>query len=120
MDRKALLAQLLAATESIDRVSSGEVSLSEFLSQYDNFYHRAALDGHEPGADFHRFLKENAKFVALHREVQAIIDLLFIPSGEEVVDYQSAGRIDADTALRRLSTVANEHGARSLIEELRA
>ena len=116
MDPRAFREEMLAATESIDRLSKGEVGLAEFLAVYDNFYHRGALDGHESSPDLHRFLREHAKIVEFHREVQQVLDALYIPSGTNVPDYRSIGRLAPDTAVSRIRELAYEHHVRRLIE----
>jgi hypothetical protein len=53
----------------IARCAQGELPFTEFVKQYDSFYPRYALDGHEASPAELEILHRHARRVALHREV---------------------------------------------------
>ena len=111
-----LLADLLRATECVDRLARGELEMSDFLREYDDHYHSAALDGHEGHREELATLQPQ---VLLHEQVQATLDLLAPPGMEEDPAYLAAGRISRAEAARRLREIAEAGQVQALLEDLR-
>lgn len=118
MSRAELLRDLLAASEAVRQLVSGRISMQDFIGLYDDYYHAAALDGHENSPELGEFIKAEQPLVALHADVQRILDKSY--TGPGVVAYEAAGRIDLQEAQRRIEQTARDHNLSRLVEELRA
>ena len=104
--------ELLSASKFVQAVASGEVEFQQFVALYDNYYYSAALDGHEGGAEYLAFLKENRSLVALHKQVQTVLDKVYVsPSGENPVAVP-AGRLSAQEAEQEIRKLVNKSGLR--------
>lgn len=117
MSRGELLKGMLAASETVCQLVEGRISMQDFIRSYDDYYYAAALDGHEDVPDL-RELINSEPLVGLHAEVQRILNLMY--SGPEKAAYESAGRIDAEEARRRVVATAEDRALASLVDGLRA
>lgn len=102
--------ELLSASKIVQALASGEMDFQQFVALYDNYYYSAALDGHEGGAEYLKFLDENRSLVALHEQVQMVLDKIYIsPSGEDPV-AAPAGRLSAHEAEQEIINLVNRSG----------
>lgn len=102
--------ELLSATKFAQALASGEVDFQQFVTLYDNYYYSAALDGHEGGAEYLKFLQENRLLVALHEQVQRVLDKVYVsPSGEDPA-AAPAGRLSIREAEQEIIKLVNTSG----------
>lgn len=111
------LSDLLRATELVERTARNDISLENFRAEYDDYYYAAALDGHEGGV-VGELLPTIRPVVELHRDVQTILDAVYLPEHGPALEYEAAGRINAAEAQRRLSGLASSHDLAQLLSEL--
>lgn len=111
------LSDLLRATELVERVTRSDISIENFQAEYDDYYYAAALDGHEGGV-VGALLPTIRPVVELHRDVQTILDAVYLPQHGLALKYEAAGRINAAEAKRRLMGLASSHDLAQLISAL--
>ena len=106
MDLEPLIVALDQHDHLLRSVAAGELSVSQFLEQYDNFYWTYALDGHEaePGVGT---LTALASRIEPHRRVaEEVLAVLTSESLASQPAYQSTGRIGQHEASERLKLIA--------------
>ena len=85
-------AELLAALDVHDRLLSrcalGEMTYPQFEAEYDNFYERWALDGHESDPAGQAKLAQHADRIRVHRRVWE--EVLVRATSEELARYPQA------------------------------
>ena len=76
------------ATQLVIDAATEQIKFSEFLGEYDNFYHRAALDGHENSDVVDKLRKQFKSIVELHARVQFdVVDQYYVPPSGTSVAY---------------------------------
>jgi hypothetical protein len=91
--------------ELVRRCVEGDLAFEAFVAEYDNFYDRYALDGHEGGGE----LPGDHGAVDFHRKVRDEV-LYPVCSGTDAKldEYRSAGRIGPGEAVARLAKLVAE------------
>jgi hypothetical protein len=91
--------------------NNGEISFQEFLSKYDNFYMKFALDGHESDEEELDLLHRHKSKIKLHKNVWELIIAGGLCSEEDAVkeEFIKNGRFGNTEGLRRLKLIANEY-----------
>jgi len=91
---------------------AGAIGFGEFCDQYDSFYWRYALDGHESDQAERGLFDRYRARVELHRVIaHEILTKVCSDADTELDSYKSAerfGPIEAVKRLRRLVTVADD------------
>ncbi len=121
MRETELLQALRCATDLLSKVQRGELSFSEFVAQYANFYYTAALDGHESDSSERKTLADHEIVVELHGRVQQeIIDLLYPVGLVSSAEVQRAGRLDPVAAEKALAKLLGSYDLVSLSNRLKS
>lgn len=93
-DHDALIAKCLA----------GRISFQQFLAEYDSFYWRFALDGHESDDEERDLLSSRAERIRLHRDLdERILSKLAADSDALKPEYVQAGRIGSAEAFEEMT-----------------
>lgn len=93
----------------VQRCISGDLSLDEFVRQYDNFPLAYALDGHESDPDEEAMLKRHAIRIGFHLGVMQSLSGLCSEDDAKNPSYIKAGRISPLVALQRLKAFAGKY-----------
>lgn len=115
---REFLSELTEATEDIARLFDGAITFAEFVDAYGNYFHAAALDGHEGTvpAELDALVPG---VIRLHADVQHLLDRLHPPIAPTPDPYPwDATRLDeaeAETAIGSLSAV---HDAPEIVQLL--
>ena len=106
-----LVATLDLFDQLVCRVLSGDLPFREFESQYDTFYVRYALDGHESDRAERALFEAYEERIALHREIwEEVLTRLCSDVDARKEAYVAAGRFGPDTATRILRELTKRHG----------
>ena len=116
--KNELINALKRATSLVGRLVSKEISIEQFVDEYDNFFYYEALDGHESNAQQRLLLSEFAEVVSFHERVQHVIDLVYLGSSKQKQQYVDAGRVDLESAEQKIRFLANEYDVTRLLEHL--
>jgi hypothetical protein len=110
VDQTPEITDLLSASKLVEALVSGNLDFQQFVRLYDNYYYVAALDGHEGGAEYLKFLEENRSLVDLHEQVQMVLDKVYVsPAGENPVPAP-AGRLGPREAEQEIVKLAGKTG----------
>ena len=102
--------ELLSASKFVQALARGEVDFQQFVTLYDNYYYSAALDGQEGGAEYLKFLEVNRLLVALHEQVQTVLDRVYVSPYGEYPAAAPAGRLSAREAEQEIIKLVNTSG----------
>lgn len=107
---KDLLSTLKKHDQLIRDCAAGRVSFSEFLEEYDIFYMRYALDGHESDLKEQKLFETYENRIAPHREVWERIIGGGLCSDEDAQkeSYIQANRFGSDEGLKRLQEISRK------------
>lgn len=95
---REFLVELTEATGHIARFFDGTITFAEFVDTYDNYFHAAALDGHEGSvpAELDTLI---SGVIQLHANLQHALDRLHPPIAPTPDPYPwDASRLDAADA----------------------
>jgi hypothetical protein len=113
-DLRAFLGELTEKTELIAAYAGHRISFDEFHSAYGQYYHQAALDGHEAGPV--RNLPQALSDVArLHGLVQEVLDSIY----EGPVQMPVEGRMTSSDAARDLTRRLAGRDVPTIVSELK-
>ena len=111
MTEKELLSALDEHDMLVGACVRGDLDFTSFVTRYDTFYHRWALDGHESDNQELQLLAKYVARVDVHRRVyDEILTNLCSDEDAENLDYRKAGRFGSDEGNRRLRRLAQEVG----------
>ena len=117
--RSELVNALERATSLFNRLVNKEISIRQFVNEYDNFFYYEALDGHEANEQQKVLLAEFEELISLHEKIQTnIVDLVFLGSKEQKQQYLDVGRITPETAEREVQSLANEYDVPKFLKRL--
>lgn len=85
------LRTLAARSRLVSSFLRGGMAAGAFLQRYDDFYHVAALDGHEGGAELLAGVHDLA---AIHADVQRVVDRVAPAGWGQDPQYRAANRIE--------------------------
>ncbi len=118
-EKEELRESLRQGTSLVAEVVQGRISIAEFVVRYDNFFYYEALDGHEADAQEHQLLDEYREIISLHEQVQtSVVDLIYLDNDGRREEFLAAGRIDPETAARRLGDLTRQYKLTSWLQEL--
>lgn len=104
---------LLATLDRHDKLVrdciSNQISFSDFMKQYDNFYMSYALDGHESTPAELQILLTHENRIAPHREIWEKVVAGGLTADENALktEYIEAGRFGSVEAEKRLAAIAD-------------
>lgn len=119
MYKTELVKELIAATKCTLEFCEKKISARDFIKEYDNFYYKYALDGHEANKEQKYIIKELKKYIDIHEVVQTkIIDLVFFDNNAQADQYLKAGRITEVQALNSASKIDRKYDLKATILSL--
>ncbi len=106
MKETVLKTILFEGTQLVKKVALGEISIEDFLQQYNNFYYYNALDGHEANDLTIMLFNKYSNIISLHKDIQTTVaDLVYLSDKTNSSNVLNAGRISVDDALERISSI---------------
>ena len=118
-DKHILLKSLVEASTLVMKASNEEISFSNFMKAYDNFYYVYALDGHEANDLEKEILEDFSKEIEFHRKIQEeVLNLIYDESVGAKEQYLAAGRIGNEEASKRLNEVCVKSSLEEIIRNL--
>lgn len=88
----------------------GRISFTEFVTGYDDFYMRYALDGHESDPDERELLARFAPRIALHQSVwEEVLTRVCDDDDAGKAEYIRAGRFGSAQGMTVLRRLADRH-----------
>jgi len=119
LDEKEFKKILLNGTRLIQRLIRNEITLENFIKNYNNFYYYNALDGHEADKHDKKLFGKFSDLLQLHKEIQTnLIDRLYFGDETNSSQYLTAGRILPKHAGEIIKNIVNNYDVDGLIKSL--
>jgi hypothetical protein len=119
MKENVLKRILFEGTQLIKKVAVDEISIEDFLHQYNNFYYYNALDGHEANDLTIPLFKKYSNIIDLHKDIQtSVVDLVYLSDKTDSSKVLNSGRISIDDAMQRISKILKVYNIDDLLETL--
>lgn len=105
-----LIDSLAHHDDLIRQCAQGQMSFTDFCSEYHDYYAFYALDGHESDDEERKLLEKYERRIEPHRIVaEAIFAGVCSDADAQLEIYQRAGRFGSAEAVRRLRELAALH-----------
>lgn len=102
---------LLEGSLPVADLVAGKLSFREFVSRYDSFYYRSALDGFDASDSWRAELVRAPEVVELHRQVQEVLDRAYLSdASNDATTFEAAGRVSEEVACRMIREIAARCG----------
>lgn len=109
--------QLIVASHLIIKCVNYEISLEDFIKNYNNFYYYEALDGHEAYGNKINILNELSEIISFHKLVQEnVVNNLNLKDIEG--NNPSGSYIYKDEALIKLRELCKQFNIEKLLIQL--
>ena len=103
---ESLLADLANADRILRECAAGSLGFEAFTAEYDGFYWRAALDGHESDQEELAILRKYSGRIEPHRFVaEEILGKVCSEADAKLEAYIQAGRFGPDRAIEMIREV---------------